>query len=702
MADAPARISRPRRLRDRFATLSINFAGAAVIGLIALILAYLIYVAMPLGSKAEVARIDTLALDPAERYVVAGSDAALYRLPLGGLQDPHSHRGVLSRGRLAVDLLGNELRLFEVDGSRLLSEVAEPLPVVELPVRIPVPGIRPSSLSIDVVDRGLLIAYYDQSAVIQIIKLTLAGDSISALRRWSLDVPELPAANLLPDLLGGRLLAIDGNRYLHAALDPEEPGPVRVWFRGSLPGVTPGLSIVGWGPARETLLLVDAQQRLHRLDSARSALPRLGEALDIGFMPRWLGSERDRRVSYLLGGDGELLVLVPGSGDRLLNTRVSELAAPGMVGLSDGGGYLYLLGEGSFQRVALRNAYPETGWRSLWLAQSYSAYDQPDHIWHPDGGSIGVLSKYGLTPLLYGTFKAALCGMLLAVPLALGAAVYTGYLMPTRQRNRVKPAIEMLEAVPTVVLGFIAGLWAAPLLEKHLFFVLMLPVLLVLVPLVLSVLHFLLQLASPRFVRRPPRVLLLAICYSLSIWLMFEFAAAAEYRLFAGPVSEWALESFGLRYDQRNALLVGLAMGIAITPAMFSIVEDAVFAVPRSLSDGSAALGATRWQSLSRIVLPAAAPAILSALLIGLARGLGETMIVLLATGNTPIMEASLLSGMRGLSASIAAELPEAGTASVHFRLLFLAALVLFALTFVLNTVAELFRQRLRYSYAKR
>jgi hypothetical protein len=192
MVDTPARISRPRRLRDRIATVSINLAGTAVIGLIALILAYLIYVALPLGSEAEVARVDTLALDPAERYAVAGSDAGLHRLPPGGLEDPHSHRSVHSRGRLAVDLLGSELRLFEVDGGRLLSDVAEPRPVAELPVRVPVPGIRPSSLSIDVVDRGLLIAYYDQSAVIQIIKLTLAGDSISALRRWSLDVPELP------------------------------------------------------------------------------------------------------------------------------------------------------------------------------------------------------------------------------------------------------------------------------------------------------------------------------------------------------------------------------------------------------------------------------------------------------------------------------------------------------------------------------
>jgi len=143
-------------------------------------------------------------------------------------------------------------------------------------------------------------------------------------------------------------------------------------------------------------------------------------------------------------------------------------------------------------------------------------------------------------------------------------------------------------------------------------------------------------------------------------------------------------------------------MGLAITPVMFSIIEDAINAVPRSLSDGSLALGATRWQSLARVVLPAASPAILSALLIGFARGLGETMIVLLATGNTPLMASDPFSGLRSLAANIAVELPEADSGGVHFRLLFLGALVLFAMTFLLNTVAELFRQRLRYAYASR
>jgi phosphate transport system permease protein len=289
-----------------------------------------------------------------------------------------------------------------------------------------------------------------------------------------------------------------------------------------------------------------------------------------------------------------------------------------------------------------------------------------------------------------------------AVPLALGAAIYTGYFLSRHQRNRIKPAIELLEAFPTVVLGFLAGLWLAPLLADYLLWVFLLPLVLVLLPLLLALLHLLLQRLSPMFAVRPPRAQILALAYLLVLPACWYLTPLLEQGLFAGSLSEWLLRSAGLRYEQRNALLVGLAMGLALLPTLFSIVEDAVFAVPRGLSDGSLALGATRWQSLSRVVLPAASPAILSALLIGFARGLGETMIVLLATGNTPVIEYSALLGLRSLSASLAVELPEAAVGSVQFRVLFLAALVLFALTFFLNTLAELFRQRLRYRYAGR
>ena len=140
-------------------------------------------------------------------------------------------------------------------------------------------------------------------------------------------------------------------------------------------------------------------------------------------------------------------------------------------------------------------------------------------------------------------------------------------------------------------------------------------------------------------------------------------------------------------------------MGLAVIPTIFSIAEDAIYSVPRHLVQGSLALGATPWQTLTRVVLLTASPGIFSAAMIGMGRAVGETMIVLMATGNTPVMDFSAFQGMRTFAANIAVELPESAVNSTHFRVLFLAALVLFALTFTVNTAAEVVRQRLRAKY---
>ena len=134
-------------------------------------------------------------------------------------------------------------------------------------------------------------------------------------------------------------------------------------------------------------------------------------------------------------------------------------------------------------------------------------------------------------------------------------------------------------------------------------------------------------------------------------------------------------------------------------PTIFSITEDAIFSVPKHLTQGSLALGATPWQTLTKVVILTASPGIFSAVMIGLGRAVGETMIVLMATGNTPVMDFSVFQGMRTLSANIAVELPESEVDSSHYRILFLAALVLFAVTFFFNTIAEVVRQNLRKKY---
>ena len=160
-----------------------------------------------------------------------------------------------------------------------------------------------------------------------------------------------------------------------------------------------------------------------------------------------------------------------------------------------------------------------------------------------------------------------------------------------------------------------------------------------------------------------------------------------ESALFGGPFPQWLLDTFGIRYDQRNAIVVGLAMGFAVIPIIFAISEDAFSNVPQHLTAGSLALGASRWQTVTRVVLPTASPGIFSAVMVGFGRAVGETMIVLMATGNTPITDWSPFNGFRTLSANVAVEIPEAPAGGTLYRTLFLAALLLFVLTFLVNTL---------------
>jgi phosphate transport system permease protein len=149
-------------------------------------------------------------------------------------------------------------------------------------------------------------------------------------------------------------------------------------------------------------------------------------------------------------------------------------------------------------------------------------------------------------------------------------------------------------------------------------------------------------------------------------------------------------------YVQRNSLLVGLFMGFAIIPLIYTVSEDALTSVPGSLRSASLGAGATPWQTAIRVVLPVAASGIFSACMIGFGRAAGETMIVLMMSGRTPIIDLNMFSGLSALSANIATELPEAAKDTSHYRLLFLSALILFAITFVVNTTAEIVRMRFR------
>ena len=342
----------------------------------------------------------------------------------------------------------------------------------------------------------------------------------------------------------------------------------------------------------------------------------------------------------------------------------------------------------------------EISWSSLWGKVWYESYQEPEYIWQSSSASNDFEPKLSLIPISFGTLKAAFYAMLIAVPLSIMGAIFTAHFMSPKMRQTVKPTIEIMEALPTVILGFLAGLWLAPYIENHLPGIFSL---LLILPFGLLFAAWSWHMLPASIRHRVPDGWEAALLLPVVILLVFfsmELSPVLESTFFGGDIRIWMAQELGIDYDQRNSVVVGLAMGFAVIPTIFSITEDAIFAVPKHLVQGSLALGATPWQTMMRVVILTASPGIFSAVMIGLGRAVGETMIVLMATGNTPVMDLSIFQGMRTLSANIAVEMPESEVGSTHYRVLFLAALVLFGFTFIVNTAAEIVRQRLRKRYS--
>ncbi|MFM7292385.1 MAG: ABC transporter permease subunit, partial [Planctomycetia bacterium] len=498
---------------------------------------------------------------------------------------------------------------------------------------------------------------------------------------------------------------------------------------------------------------------------------------------------RAARVTALAASPrSRLLAAADASGGiRLVQTTTGATAAslPGRTGTPDAAArgllitprenMLLAADGGRLAAWTLNAGYPEVSWRSLFGRVWYEKYPGPVHAWETTGHE-SFEPKFGLVPLVFGTLKATLYSMLFATPIAILAAIFASQFMHPAWKARIKPTIEMMASLPSVVLGFVAGLVFAPVVERSLMTML---AGLFCVSLTLLCGAFAWQLLpagwrSRYAAWRFPIIALLALpaggaaaCAAalplekllfqgdVTAWLdgrggsgfggwviaLLPLAGVFAGVLVARFVNPWlrrhsagwsqrraALVSLGafaigivlavalavaaasffdaLRLDtrgglfgtyvQRNALIVAIGMSFAIIPLIFTIADDALSSVPDHLRSASLGAGATPWQTAVRVIVPAAASGLFSAVMIGLGRAVGETMIVLMAAGNTPLIGWNLFNGFQTLSAAIATELPEAARGSAHYRVLFLAALTLFGMTFVVNTAAELVRQRFR------
>lgn len=458
--------------------------------------------------------------------------------------------------------------------------------------------------------------------------------------------------------------------------------------RGLVVGGASGQLAV-WMPVREHAATNTTHMtRIHRFAPHQRAVTGITiSQRDKGFITT--DAEGEIRLHHSTS-EQTLLTLDPQQG-AFRSTYYSP-KADGLVGLTENNQLVH---------YQIANPYPEITWGTLFSPVWYEGYDRPELVWQSSSGSDDFEPKFSLTPLIFGTIKGTFYAILLAVPLAVLAAIYTAMFMHPNLRAKIKPTIEIMAALPTVVLGFLAGLWLAPILERNFSAITAMMLILPLAIAVSAGLFLLLPTSLRNRIRPGAEALLVMPIIIAIVWGCLETNAWWESLLFDGHYKAWLEAHFGLKYDQRNAIVVGMAMGFAIIPIIYSISEESLSNVPKNLIAGSLALGATRWQTLTHLVLISASPGIFSALMIGLGRAVGETMIVLMATGNTPIMDWSLFNGFRTLSANIAVEIPEAPHGGTLYRTLFLAGLLLFAATFALNTVAEIIRQKLRAKYSQ-
>ena len=235
--------------------------------------------------------------------------------------------------------------------------------------------------------------------------------------------------------------------------------------------------------------------------------------------------------------------------------------------------------------------------------------------WYP----ISEPPQLGILPLILGSLLVTLGATLISVPIGIACAVYIAEIAPLKIKEILKAGIELLAAIPSVVLGFIG--------------------MVTLVPLVKNIFHL--------------------------------------------PTGLTALSG--------SIMLAFMAM-----PTIVSIAEDALYSVPKSYKEGALALGATHWQTIYRVMLPAAASGILAAVMLGIGRVIGETMAVMMITGNAALMPHSILQPVRTLTATIAAEMGEAVVGSEHYFALFAVGIVLFVFSFIINVSADLFLHRKR------
>lgn len=731
--------SRKRRIKDKLASVSVTAGGILVLVALLLIFFYLLYVVKPIFDSATITRKAEITLPVQGQTALLGIDDQNqigYRFsregqldffaldsgsgfPVGQLIKHDAVAGQVTS--VTTTSLGKRQVVYGfADGT---AQVVQPDFVVTYPndkrvteavLKYPL-GNEPIVLD----ERGRAITHlaYEATSALAVFAATTAdGETLLTARvgeenflsgevEWTTKryaLPPLPGTVeqvlLTPDLR--YLLARSGN--LLSVFDIRDLDNIRLSSAIQINAAGGNVTQVALLSGASSLLVANdngvISQWFEVLKDGTRQFTHIREFQASGPV-RELAVEHSRKGFIALSAENHVDLFHATGETRLLSEVIGQGSIDSLV-LSPRNNSLLVEFGNQFQFFHVKNEHPEVTWSALWQQVWYEGYPGPQYVWQSTSASDDFEAKLSLVPLAFGTLKAAAYAMLFAVPIALAGAIFAGYFMSPGMRKVVKPTVEIMAALPTVILGFLAGLWLAPMIEQHLPGIFLL---LVALPLSMLLAAFVWHHLPRRIKESVPegwQALMLVPVLVLIGYLCLTVSPILEGWFMGGNARGFITNTLGMRFDQRNSLVIGIAMGFAVIPTIFSIAEDAVFSVPKHLTQGSLALGATPWQTLSRVVILTASPGIFSALMMGLGRAVGETMIVLMATGNTPIMDMSIFQGLRTLAANIAVEMPESEVGSSHYRVLFLAAFVLFVFTFIFNSVAEFVRQRLRDKYS--
>ena len=578
----------------------------------------------------------------------------------------------------------------------------EPQLKAESPIQVRTDGSPVTLLTHIKNEKGYKIAAQSGSGQVSLIHVrlrkTMMGTTRKTMSQEEIAVPGEITAMVFDEAYNSLLLGTSFGQIFRIDLEDSQ-NPAQLIGATSKPGIA--VTHMGFVLGGYTLVATDSEgsvnsYQLEKSETAKFSLKKIYSFPSHKNPPRFFsfslrnkgfltGSKEIIRLHYGTTGDTQLSV----AGNTNYRTAILAPKFDGILA-ADNSRTLY--------RWKMENPNPQISLAALWNEIWYEGYKEPSYVWQSTGGTDEFESKFSLVPLIFGTLKGTLYAMCFAVPLALFASFYVSQFMSPDLKRIIKPTIEIMAALPSVVLGFFAALIIAPQVETFLPGIMIMPI----VVTVLIVIALLVYEIFPglQFMAKGGReIYLLVIITFLAGVISFYGGTLIESSLLLGDHRIWLKQVFDVTYDQRNALVVGLAMGFAVIPIIFTIADDSLSNVPEHLKASSLALGATLWQTALKVILPTASPGIFSAIMIGFGRAIGETMIVLMATGNTPVMDWSMFNGFRALSANIAVELPEAPEGGTLFRILFLAAFLLFVMTFFINTLAELVRLRLRKRY---